>query len=87
MVLRPVAQVSLPQPGGFDHGGVYEANGWVYVAHTSAASVEVFDGVTGKLVKTVRDDTLAEGYVRLLAGSTPDQGARFGFKNLIIRRP
>jgi len=84
MVLRVAGQVSLPQPGGFDHGGVYEANGWVYVAHTSAATVEAFDGVTGRLVKTVPGCQEASGVVCAQADGLVLAACRGSGKALVI---
>lgn len=65
MVLRLERHVPLPQhqSGGFDHGDVYEANGWVYVAHTAMGTVEVLDGVKGQHIKTIQGCPEGSGVV------------------------
>jgi hypothetical protein len=43
--------------------------------------------INGRKVKQIQDDTFAEGYVRLLLGSTRASSAKFSFDNLVLRRP
>ena len=65
MVLKLEKYVPMPQhpSGGFDHGDVYPANGYVYVAHTATWAVEVLDGVKGQHIKTIQGCPEASGVV------------------------
>ncbi len=65
VVLRLERHVPLPQhtSGGFDHADVYEANGWVYLAHPATGTVEVIDGVKGQHLKTIGGCPEASGIV------------------------
>jgi DNA-binding beta-propeller fold protein YncE len=58
--------VDLPRPGAegpsdFDHGDVYHPTGRVFVAHTQAGAVEVFDGPALTHVATIPDCPEASG--------------------------
>jgi len=65
MVLKLSNTLSLPrhQSGGFDHGDVYEANGWVYIAHPALGSVEIFDGMKETFVKSISGCPEASGVI------------------------
>jgi len=63
VVLRLEINVPMPQhaSGGFDHADVYDANGWVYIAHPANGTVEVLDGARGHLLKTISPCPEASG--------------------------
>ena len=65
MVLRPDKYIALPrhESGVFDHADVYHANGWIYVAHPAAGTVEAIDGVRGIHVKSIQGCPEASGVV------------------------
>ena len=86
MVLRLERYVPLPQheSGGFDHADVYEANGWVYVAHTATGTVEVIDGIKGHLVKTIGGCPEASGVVCALSEGLVFAASRGSGKILVI---
>lgn len=89
MVLRLERFMPLPQhqSGGFDHGDVYEANGWVYVAHTSMGTVEVIDGVKGQLIKTIGGCPEGSGVVCALSEGLMFAASRGSGKILVIHAP
>ncbi len=89
MVLRLERYVPLPQhqSGGFDHGDVYEANGWVYVAHTAMGTVEVIDGVKGQLIKTIGGCPEGSGVVCALSEGLMFAASRGSGKILVIHAP
>lgn len=86
MVLRLERFIPLPphKQGGFDHGDVYEANGYVYVAHTATGTVEVLDGVRGTLVKTIPGCPEASGVVCAQADGLTFAASRGSGKVLVI---
>ncbi len=47
----------------FDHGDVDQTTGRVFVAHTSAGTVEVFDGLDGKWLSHIPDCAGASGVI------------------------
>jgi hypothetical protein len=55
MALTLQGYVDLPThaSGGFDHGDVDRATGYVFVAHTANGTVEVLDGVNLTHVATL----------------------------------
>jgi DNA-binding beta-propeller fold protein YncE len=65
MVLFSVRTIDLPKHavGGFDHGDVYEGNGYVYVAHPATGAVELMDGIKGTHLKTIMGCPEASGVV------------------------
>ena len=56
---------NLPLENGceFDHGDVDQTSGRAFVAHTSAGTVEVFDGTEGKWLRHIPDCTGASGVI------------------------
>jgi hypothetical protein len=86
VVLRLERYVPLPQhqSGGFDHGDVYEANGWVYVAHTAMGTVEVLDGVKGQHIKTIQGCPEGSGVVCALSDGHVFAASRGTGKVLVI---
>jgi YVTN family beta-propeller protein len=86
VVLRLERYVPLPQhpSGGFDHADVYEANGWVYVAHTAMGTVEVINGVKGQLIKTIGGCPEASGVVCALSEGLVFAASRGSGKILVI---
>jgi len=86
VVLKLERYVSLPQhePGGFDHGDVYLANGFVYVANTADGTVEVVDGLKGMLQKTISGCPEASGVVCAQADGLVFAASRGTGKVLVI---
>jgi len=86
VVLRLERYVPLPQheQGGFDHADVYEANGWVYVAHTALGTVDVIDGVKGQLIKSIGGCPEGSGVVCALSDGHVFAASRGSGKILVI---
>ncbi len=86
MVLKLERYVPLPQhqSGGFDHGDVYSANGYVYVAHTATGTVEIIDGLRGTHVKTIPGCPEASGVVCAQAEGLAFAASRGSGKILVI---
>ena len=86
MVLRLDRQIPLPQrqSGGFDHGDVYEANGYVFVAHTATGTVELLDGLRGAHIKTISGCPEASGVVCAQADGFTFAASRGSGKILVI---
>ena len=86
MVLRLDRYIPLPQhqSGGFDHGDVYEANGYVYVAHPANGTLELIDGVRGTHMKTITGCPEASGVVCSQADGLTFAASRGTGKILVI---
>ena len=65
MVLKPKYTMDLPHhdSGGFDHGDVMESTGLGFVAHTATGSIEMYDGMEGVHLKTIKGCAEASGVV------------------------
>lgn len=86
MVLRLERHIPLPQhtSGGFDHADVYDANGFVYVAHTALGTVDVIDGVKGHLIKSIGGCPEGSGIVCALSEGLVFAASRGSGKILVI---
>jgi DNA-binding beta-propeller fold protein YncE len=86
MVLKLSNTVNLPrhQSGIFDHGDVYEANGWVYIAHPAHGSVEIFDGMKETYLKSISGCPEASGVVCAQEESMVFAASRGSGKILVI---
>jgi DNA-binding beta-propeller fold protein YncE len=86
VVLKLERYVSMPQhtQGGFDHGDVYLANGFVYIAHTANGTVEVMDGIKGTLQKTILGCPEGSGVVIAQADGLVFAASRGTGKVLVI---
>jgi hypothetical protein len=63
MVLKPIHTLDLPshRSGGFDHGDVFEKNGFSFVANTGNGTVEMYDGYERVHFKTISGVPEASG--------------------------
>jgi hypothetical protein len=86
VVLRLDRYIPIPQhqSGGFDHGDVYEATGYVYIAHTATGTVELVDGVRASLIKTIPGCPEASGVVCSQADGLAFAASRGSGKILVI---
>ncbi len=64
-MLKLIAKRELPpeKECEFDHGDVDPSSGWVYVAHSSSGTVEVFDGLKSEWIKSIPDCAGGSGVV------------------------
>ena len=65
MVLKIQHWLELPAhtSGGFDHGDIFERNGFSFVAHTANGTVEMYDGKNEIHLKTIQGVPQASGVV------------------------
>lgn len=65
MVLKLQHSLDLPTHalGGFDHGDVFENNGFSFVAHTANATVEMYEGYDGVHLRTITDVPEGSGVI------------------------
>ncbi len=86
MALQLRGYIDLPahEKGGFDHGDVGLANGWVFVAHTALGQVDIIDGEGRQYLKSVAGCPEASGVLCVQDKGVVFAAARGGGKVMIL---